>query len=151
NVTITATAAITNTTCTGSTGALVITVSGGTAPYTYLWSNAATTKDISGLAAGPYTVTITDANGCKADVPFIVGTTNATITVTPSVTNTSCTGSTGAIAITVSGGTSPYTYAWTGPAGYTSTNKDITGLAAGSYSVKVTDANGCSIDQPATV
>ena len=147
NVTITATPVVTNTTCTASIGAINITVSGGTSPYTYLWSNGATTEDISGLAAGTYTVTITDANGCTTNLPFTVETNNVTITATPVVTNTTCTASIGAINITVSGGTSPYTYLWSNGA----TTEDISGLAAGNYTVTITDANGCTTNMPITV
>ncbi len=74
DVTITVTPAITNTTCIASIGAIDITVSGGTEPYTYLWSNGATTEDLTDLAAGDYTVTVTDANGCETEQTFTVGT-----------------------------------------------------------------------------
>src|SRR5678816_495814 len=116
------------------------TVSNGTAPYTYLWSNGAITEDISGLTAGTYTVTVTDANGCSTSSTSIVATVNSPITITPVVTNTICTASIGAINITVSNGTAPYTYQWSNGA----TTEDISGLAAGTYTVIVTDANGCN-------
>ena len=67
----------------------------------------------------------------------------AAITITPSVTNASCGTNTGAISITVAGGTAAYTYKWTGPNGYTSTNQNITGLEVGSYTVEVTDSKTC--------
>ena len=138
--TITATPVVTNTTCTALIGAINLTVSGGTSPYTYSWSNGATTEDLTGLAAGIYTVTITDANGCTTNLPVTVGTDMSTITVIPVVTNTICTASLGAINITVSGGTSPYTYLWSNGA----TTEDISGLKSGTYTVTITDANGCS-------
>src|SRR5688572_7631480 len=144
NVTITATPVVTNTTCTASIGAINITVSGGTSPYTYLWSNGATTEDLTGLAAGTYTVTITDVNGCTTNLPFTVETVMSTITATPVVTNTTCAASIGAINITVSGGTSPYTYLWSNGA----TTEDLTGVAAGTYTVTITDANGCTTNMP---
>jgi gliding motility-associated-like protein len=79
---ITVTPVVTNTTCTASIGAIALLVSGGTAPYTYLWNNGATTPNISGLAAGVYSLTITDANGCTSNMPFTVGTNIATVTAT---------------------------------------------------------------------
>jgi hypothetical protein len=147
DVTIAAIPVITNTTCTASIGAINLTVSGGTSPYTYLWSNGATTEDLSGVAAGTYTVTITDANGCTINMPFTVGTNDVTIAAIPVITNTTCTASIGAINLTVSGGTSPYTYLWSNGA----TTEDLSGVAAGTYIVTITDANGCTINMPFTV
>ncbi len=142
------TTSVTNVLCNGAaTGAIDLTVSGGTPGYTYVWSNNATTQDISGLVAGTYTVTVTDANGCTK-------TTSATITQPPAialssvVSNVLCNGaSTGAIDLTVSGGVAPYSYAWTNGA----TTQDISGLVAGTYTVTVTDANGCTKTTSATV
>src|SRR5205814_1686772 len=144
---IIATSIVTNTTCTASVGAINLTVSGGTPPYTYSWSNGATTEDITGLAAGTYTVTITDANGCTTNLPVKVGTDNVTIAAIPVITNTTCSASIGAINLTVSGGTSPYTYSWSNGA----TTEDISGLAAGTYTVTISDANGCSTNLPVKV
>ncbi|HEV7349825.1 Ig-like domain-containing protein [Telluribacter sp.] len=129
-----------NSTCNGaSNGTIDLTVTGGTAPYTYLWSNGSTTQDLSSLAAGTYSVTVTDANGCTA-------TSSATITepvalvVTGLVTNAVCSlPNQGAVNISVSGGTGPYTYAWTNG----STTEDLTGLTTGQYAVAITDAAGC--------
>ncbi|WP_207429749.1 SprB repeat-containing protein, partial [Pedobacter sp. SYSU D00535] len=132
-----------------STGAIDITVSGGTAPYTYSWSNGATTEDLAGLAAGTYTVTVTDKNN-------ITATTSATITEPSALLAVSVTSktdvfvrgaSTGAIDITVSGGTAPYTYAWSKGA----TTEDLTGLAAGTYTVTVSDKNGITATTSATI
>ncbi len=153
---LTVSPSVTNITCNGaSTGAIALTVAGGTTAYTYVWSGpnnyTAATKDIASLKAGAYTVTVTDSKGCaQTSGPTNVAEATA-ITVTPSVTAASCGQSNGAIAITVVGGTSTpaYTYKWTGPGTYTSTSKDITGLATGSYTVEVTDGAGCKMTSTA--
>ena len=131
---------------------------GGTAPYTYSWTNGATTEDISGLAAGTYTVTITDALNCTATATAVV-TEPAALTSTINVINVvGCPGGfNGELDITVAGGVGPYTYSWTGPAGFTSTNADPgfinTGelIYAGKYYVTVTDANLCTLLDSAVV
>ncbi|WP_417368168.1 T9SS type A sorting domain-containing protein [Flavobacterium beibuense] len=131
----------------GSNGTVDLTVTGGTAPYTYAWSNTATTEDLTGLAAGTYDVTVTDANGCTATASATV--TEPTVLMASAVTtNVSCNaGSNGTVDLTVTGGTAPYTYAWSN----TATTEDLTGLAAGTYDVTVTDANGCTTTASATV
>src|SRR5665811_344169 len=153
----------TNVLCFGaSTGAINITASGGTGPYTYAWTGtgvSATAEDQTGLAAGSYSVVVTDASGCfTASLPVTITQPASAVSVAlTSQTNVLCFGaSTGAINITASGGTGPYTYAWTGT-GVSATAEDQTGLAAGSYSVVVTDASGCftaslpvTITQPAS-
>jgi hypothetical protein len=130
-----------------STGSIDVTVTGGTAPYTYSWSNGATTQDISTLAAGDYTLTVTDANGCTLSTGAItVSEPAAALSSTNSVTAVDCNGaSTGSIAVTVSGGTTAYSYDWSGPNGFTATTEDISTLAAGDYTLAVTDANGCTL------
>ena len=131
---------ITPVACLGdASGAINLTVSGATPGYTYAWSNGATTQDISGLAAGDYTVTITDANDCTFTATYTVGS-NSAITVTGDVTPATCEGeSSGAIDITVSGGSGNYSYQWSNGA----TTQDIDNLPAGDYSVTVMDANEC--------
>ena len=141
--------------CNGGTGSLNLSVAGGTSPYSYAWNDAsgATIEDLSGQLAGTYNVTVTDANGCTV-------TTSATINAAPtaiaialtSQTNNTCNGdNTGAIDISVSGGTGSYTYVWSNG----SNTQDLSGLTAGAYTGVVTDANGCtasatvSITQPA--
>ncbi|MFN8299670.1 MAG: choice-of-anchor L domain-containing protein [Chitinophagales bacterium] len=138
----------------GNTGSITLTVSGGTTAYSYLWSNGGVSQNLSGLAAGSYTVTITDANGCTTTKSASVTQPAAALALSYLTTNLSCNGvSTGAIDLTVSGGTSAYTYNWGGGV----TTQDRTGLAAGTYSVTVTDANSCTasgtqtITQPAAI
>lgn len=134
-----------NVTCFGdSNGAIDITVSGGTAPYNYAWSNASTNEDLTDLAAANYTVTVTDANGCSLVETIIIAQPAATLSTAATVTDISCFGGNdGSLQLTPAGGTAPYTYSWnTG-----STNKDIFGLSDGSYQVTITDANGCAITE----
>ncbi len=133
---------VSNVTCKGdSDGAIDISVSGGTAPYTYLWSNGATTEDISGVVAGTYSLQITDANSCVINTGNIsVGEPNTTLSATASTTDISCSGATdGSIDLTVIGGTAPISYLWSNGV----TSEDLTDLAVGNYSVQITDANGC--------
>ncbi len=139
--------------CSVFNGWIDITVTGGTGPSTfkYIWTGPAgftsTDEDITHLAAGDYSVLVTDANGCTLNATITVGQASNTLAQTSVVTEAGCTSPTGAIDITVTGGTAPYSYAWTGPAGYTSTNEDITALAAGDYTVLVTDAAGCTLTE----
>ncbi len=131
-----------------STGAIEIIVSGGTAPVTFIWSNGATTQNISGLPAGTYAVTATDANGCQDALSATVLQPSAFFAVA-SVTNVGCNGNAdGEIDVTVSGGTTPYTYTWSPAAGNV---QDLTGLSGGTYSLTITDANGCTTNLTATV
>jgi hypothetical protein len=132
--------AVTNATCGGSTnGGIDITVSGGTPGYTYLWSNAATTQDITNITAALYYVTITDLNGCiKIDSANV--TQPAGVTITSVITNVTCgSGANGAINITPSNGVPVYTFLWNDGA----TTEDRAGIAAGTYSVTVNDAISC--------
>lgn len=232
NITVTEPPAFTNTIngtnvlCNGAAnGTASVIAEGGTAPYSYLWSNGATAADITNLAPGVYSVTVTDANGCTTSASYTVtqpapvnaavsatnitcaGSENGSITITarggtapyqysfndggfgngnswnslvpgsykiivkdannceytttvtitepaplsiavPIATNTCTASSTGSIDVTVSGGTTKYSYSWTGPNGFTAAKEDLTNLAPGIYNLIVTDANGCQ--QPAT-
>jgi gliding motility-associated-like protein len=123
-----------------NTGSVDVTVSGGIAPYTYLWSNNKTTQDIFATAAGNYNVTVTDAAGCTTAVSSISITQPAQIALNAATTTESCQGNDGTVQLNVTGGTSPYAYQWnTG-----STANGITALAAGTYTTTVSDNNGCS-------
>ena len=131
----------------GSNGTASVNANGGTAPYTYLWNNVATTNSISGLVAGTYSVTVTDANGCTTTGSYTV-TQPTILTSVVSGTNVSCFGgANGTAAVNATGGTAPYTYLWSNAA----TTNSISGLVAGTYSVTVTDANGCTITGSYTV
>ena len=133
-----------NVTCYGAaTGSIDISVSDGTAPYSYSWSNGAISEDLSGLVAGTYTVTVTDAVGETLSLEVTITQASA-VSVSASQTNVLCNGaSTGAVNITPGGGMAPYTYAWTGTV-VNPASQNQAGLTAGNYSVRVTDVNGCS-------
>lgn len=135
--TITATAP----SCNGGTnGYINLTIFGATNPLTYLWTNASTIEDATGLAAGNYTVVITDANTCISTGTVTI-TDPSSITITANSNSATCNGgSNGSINITASGATSPYSYVWSNG----STTEDVSGLVAGNYSVVVFDAKGCS-------
>ena len=135
----------------GNNGTATITAGGGTAPYTYLWSNGATTASISGLTAGTYSVTVTDANGCTATASYTV-TQPALLVATASGTGITCFGgNNGTATVNVTGGTASYSYAWTGPGGFTASTQSISGLGLGTYTVVVTDGNGCTATSDYTV
>lgn len=140
---LSATSGKTDVACRGaSTGSAFITPTGGTPPYTYLWSNSATTASISNVAAGSYNVTATDANGCTVGQSFTINQPAAVLSATESQTNIACFGgATGAASVTPSGGTAPYTYSWNTGA----TTSSISNRTAGSYSVTITDASGCTL------
>jgi hypothetical protein len=133
---------ITNATCLQTNGSILSFVSGGTAPYTFLWSNSATTQNLTGLAGGQnYGVQITDANGCLRNTSVYVGVTTP-ISVTYSASPSSCTLATGSATVTPAGGQTPYSILWyTFPSN--STGASISNKTSGIYSFKVTDANGC--------
>ena len=131
--------------CNGdNTGSATASGIGGTSPYTYAWSNGATTGTNSGLSAGTFTVTVTDANACTTASTTMISQPAAVGVSITAQTNVDCNGnSTGSATATGSGGTGAYTYAWNNGA----TTATITGVVAGTYTVSVTDANGCD---PAT-
>ncbi len=134
-------------------GSADLTVSGGTGPgtYSFLWSNGETTEDISNLTEGLYIVTITDLNDCRhydsvtiqLPPPLIL---DATVSNYNGQTIT-CTGTAdGFIDITMLSGTEPYIFSWTGPNGFTSTDKDIYNLEPGTYTLSVIDFKQCTGD-----
>jgi alpha-tubulin suppressor-like RCC1 family protein len=132
-----------NVTCSGDlTGSASITdVSGGTAPYTYLWSNGKTTSSIIGLAAGEYSCTITDATSLSITKSFTI-TQPMLLDFIVTATNTACNNNDGILTVTATGGTLPYQYAISPSSTYQVSNV-FDGLAAGNYTVRVRDNNGC--------
>lgn len=137
-----------NVTCNGgSDGSVDLSVSGGIPPYTYLWSNGATSQDLTGLTGGTYSVNITDSNGCTQNQTFIV-VEPAAISSGVNTVDESCTNNMdGSIDLTAFGGTPPYTFVWSNGA----TTEDISGLAGGTYSVTVTDSLGCTYTTGVTI
>jgi hypothetical protein len=133
-------AAVTQIQCNGAqNGYIDITVMGGVGEYTYNWSNAATSHQISNLNAGVYAVVITDAMGCSETESFEI--TEPTL-LSGSVNQTNVIdGNLGSIDITIEGGTAGYTYLWSNNA----TTEDLIDLSAGYYEVIIYDANNCSI------
>jgi gliding motility-associated-like protein len=144
----TATVTPSPTLCVGSAnGQATVQPSGGTSPYTFSWSNGASGSTATGLAAGSYSVTVTDANGCTSVVPATVTSPTPVVPVPVSVP-ADCNGApTGSVSATASGGSGPYSYSWN-PGG---AGSSLTGLAAGSYVVTATDANGCTATSSVTV
>ncbi len=147
---VTSTQTSTNITCFGSAnGSGTVTPSGGTSPYTYSWSpTGGNNATATNLAAGVYTVTITDANGCTATATITI-TQPTQLTSTSTSTNILCNGqATGSGTVTPAGGTPGYTYSWAPSGG---TNSTANNLAAGTYTVTATDANGCVTTQTITL
>jgi len=130
-----------------SNGTATVSVTGGTAPYTYFWSNGMTTATATNLNVGNYSVTITDANGCKTTATASI-TQPAALVATPSSTNITCYGlNDGTASVTASGGTAPYTYSWSNG----QTGNSLTSLGKGTYVITITDANNCSATQSFTI
>ncbi|HXB10892.1 MAG TPA: PKD domain-containing protein, partial [Bacteroidia bacterium] len=138
----------TNVSCNGgNNGNATVNASGGTSPYNYSWTSGSTSATANNLAAGSYTVTVTDAHGCTSNTSVLI-TEPTILSVTNSFTAPLCFGmSNGSANASVSGGTSPYSYAWTsGSSSATASN-----LSAGNYTVTVTDANGCTVSSPISI
>ncbi len=132
---------VTNATCGQMDGAISITsVTGGTAPYMYMWGNGETTPTITNLAVEPYELTITDASGCTFSTVYFVGEDGFDADVSAVVVQPDCTSSMGSIDLTVNGTTGPYTYQWSNGAN----TEDLMNLPADTYIVTITDSAGCT-------
>lgn len=124
----------------GNDGIAGVIATGGTPPYTYLWSNANTTSTATGLTAGLYIITVTDANGCQ-DALGISITEPTPLTVTSALTDPGCAGNDGQISLTVTGATGGYSYSWSHDPTLSTSN--ASGLGIGTYTIDVEDANNC--------
>jgi gliding motility-associated-like protein len=146
-------AVISNISCFGlSDGAINVSTTGGVQPYAFQWNTGAPSEDLSGLLPGTYTLVITDANNCVVTNSFTVTQPLAPLTLSLTQQNVNCYGdSTGSINLTPAGGTTPYSYAWSGPNGYTATTEDLNNLPIGTYAVLVTDTNGCTASTQTTL
>jgi gliding motility-associated-like protein len=132
----------------GNDGSATISATGGTAPYGYAWSpSGGSNATASSLSAGNYTISVTDAGGCIS-VENITITEPTSIAVNETIVDENCGQSDGSVTLTISGGTGPYDLLWS-PGG--ETTNSITNIASGSYSVTVTDANGCDVTENYTV
>lgn len=131
----------------GNTGSATVTATGGTAGYTYLWSTTATTSVITTQIAGVKTVTVTDANGCTTTNSVTITQPAAALSATQTQTNITCVIN-GRAAVSVSGGTTPYTYTWSPTGGNAAMS---TTLTAGNYTCNITDANNCTFANTFTI
>lgn len=124
---------------------------GGVPPYSYLWddTNSQTTQTASGLPAGSYSVTVTDAAGCETIATTIVTEPAPLVITVDNVTNQTTGNMDGAIEVTITGGTGGYQFEWILNGNVISTEEDPTGLSAGDYALLVTDENGCSMETDA--
>ena len=131
----------TNVNCFGeSTGSITLTISGGTAPYSYLWSNGDVSSSISGLTAGTYSFIITDDNSCTLEDSIVITQPNSLISSNITSSDVTCFGETnGSFNVNVTGGTAPYTYLWSNG----STNASNTLVSANTYYVQILDSFGC--------
>ncbi len=148
----------TNVGCKGNnTGAVVIVAANGLAPYTYSLKGAApqASGSFSGLSAGDYWVRITDANSCTYVVSFVIEEPTLLVLAKTSQTDVSCLGMTdGALILTGQGGSTPYAYTIiTQPVGGTATISAnvVSGMKAGTYLLRITDANSCTADLSVTI
>ena len=155
-----------NVSCFGAAnGKIGISASGGTLPYKYAWEKDAGpypgSEEISNLSPGSYKVSVTDANSCNPQVLVYTITEPALLEINlVDKTNILCFGeSTGAVSVLIVGGTKievtpgvfDYAYAWSGPNGYASTDKDLTNITAGLYKLVVTDNQGCTQNFSVTI
>lgn len=135
----------------GNDGSATAMITGGTAPYSYVWTSTPvqTTATAIALEAGTYTVTVTDTMGCTIMVSVTITEPAAELSLSMSSTAATCAGNDGTATVIATGGTGPYSYSWT--TSPVQTSSIATGLSVGSYTVIVTDINGCIAGDSVTV
>jgi gliding motility-associated-like protein len=135
-------------TCSGLTdGVIRLDAGEGLAPYMFSMDGSPfqLSGDFTGLAAATYMFEVRDANGCSSDTTLTITEPLPFSAVIDNTVNVTCNaGTDGAVNATLEGGTQPYSISWTGPDGWTASTASITGLSAGTYSLTVTDLNGCA-------
>jgi len=137
-------------------GSINLTASGGVAPYTYLWSNGAVTKDILNLTQGLYSVTVTYNGSCTKKDSVRINL-PPPLNYTKSLSdyngyNISCNGmANGSINVTTTSGVAPFIYTWAGPAGFTASTQNISNLKAGRYVLSIIDKNNCTATEIITL
>ena len=148
-----ATATGTDVSCNGvCDGSASVTITGGTAPFTYLWDDpsGSTTDAVTGLCAGSYTVTVTDADNCDFVAPVTINEPDPIVITFSNIVDLECDGDCiGEATADVTGGTAPYTYQWDDSNNQTTAT--ATGLCADTYTVTITDANGCVATETVTI
>ncbi|MFM2207271.1 MAG: hypothetical protein RL213_1246, partial [Bacteroidota bacterium] len=140
-------AAVTQISCYGGTGSVVLSATGGVGNYTF--GGDAT----SPLTQGSYTYTVTDGNSCQGSVTVVISQAPDLLVANAVATQIACYGGLGSIDLQVTGGTTAYGFSWTklSDANYTSGTEDLNSLTAGTYSVTVQDAKGCTATASATI
>lgn len=141
-------ATVSDISCTGTCdGSIALVPSGGTAPYSYLWSPALPPgqggASVSGLCAGDWTVVLTDANGCSITRTYTI-LEPASLGLSTNSTPSTCPVCDGTVSVTITGGTAPYVVQWSSGGLAVGNDPSLSGLCGGAYLVVVTDANGCS-------
>lgn len=139
---------VVNENCGQTNGSISLSVSSTSAPINIFWSNGGSTSNISGLNTNTYTVTLTDDATCSLTKDYTIVNNSGSLSISnASVSNEACGNGSGGVDITIVGGSFPYSFAWSN----SSTNEDLTNVAAGTYSVIVTDNSGCSVNQSFSV
>ena len=132
-------ATIVDASCDSTDGMISVAASGGAGGYNYLWSSGGTGATEGGLAAGTYTLSVSDANGCLAMANYTISNASGPVIIVDQVIQPPCQGGSGEILVSVTGGASPYSYAWSNGAN----SEDLFNASVGSYELIVTDSNGC--------